>query len=495
MYKQAITFLLLASSLFSISQLQTKKYIRSVTNNSENEIAPFLSLDGSTLIYTRKRDMEEHWKTQISVFQGGKWQRPQSFDVLNQSLPQRLLGSYALNTDGSKVLFVSKKYGGIGTYDIWITKKSSGENWSTAENLAKPINTADEEINPIFSQDEKSIYFVRRSPGTENGVVYQSKMRTDVLWKTPVSLGFTGTFFAIRIAADNKTMYLSKKIGVETKIFVSRLEDRKWSEPIEITGFPKSTNSYFTSNITSTNLTISAKMDLTYDLYEVKIPEEHESTAITNLSIDIEAPHKVRIIKNNDSKFNVMSMDVKNLYLLNDDTYTISILFKDYFPIVNEVNLDKKGYSEQHLAPRPIRLESGAISVLDFYEADGSTIHESLFSNEINAIKNTAYSNPTKNFEITHFQNITINEAKSATHFTEVIDTLVSTDTLVATDGTIQLDNIETVKTRYSNDNTEATLKEIEKLCGILPNNVSLVIKKEELNNFPKPSGVYVTLN
>ena len=124
MYNRIITSLFLASSLIGLSQLKTKKYDRNGTNKSENEIAPFLSLDGKTLIYTRKRAMDENWKTQISVFENNKWQRPTPFALLNLLPDQRFLGSYALNTDATKVLFVSKRYGGVGSFDIWMAEKT-----------------------------------------------------------------------------------------------------------------------------------------------------------------------------------------------------------------------------------------------------------------------------------------------------------------------------------------------------------------------------------
>lgn len=485
MTKSIFTLFFLFTSLLSIAQLKTKKYERNITNNSENEIAPFLSLDGKTLIYTRKRDMEDHWKTQISTFKNGKWQRATSFDILNLFPEQRLLGSYALNKDASKVLFVSKKYGGVGLYDIWLTTKNKNGEWSTPENLAKPINSTEEEINPIFSQDEESIYFVRRAQGTDNGTVYQSKARNNVLWNKPVKLGFTGSFFAIRIAADNQTMYLSKIIkDGETEMYVSRRTNDKWSEPIQVKDFPKNSDKFFATNSKSTNLTISTKLELTYDLYQIQLPEEFTSTPVTNLTIAINEPHKVKITKENDPKFSILSNNVNELLLLNDDVYTISILFKDYYPIVNEVNLKGLGHSEKSIAPRPIELEVEKIAVLDFFTED-NTIHESLFRSEIDALKAFAYANPTKSFEVTYFQkDITIDSIQSETHFTEVIDTIA----------TCSKDTVATIRTRYSNDNSKTMIKELQNLCGILPNNLKIVGKTEDLDTFTKKAGVYVTL-
>lgn len=494
MYKRIITSLFLASSFLGLAQLKTKKYDRNVTNKSENEIAPFLSLDGKTLIYTRKRAMDENWKTQISVFENNKWQRPTPFDLLNLFPKQRFLGSYALNADATKVLFVSKKYGGIGSFDIWMSERKGTDNWSTPINVAKPINTLQEEINPIFSQDEKSIYFVRRAAGTENGTVYQSKKRGSSLWGEPVKLNFPGKYFAPRIAADNKTMYLSKVISEGViEMYVSRLINKSWSQPVKINDFPEESDKFFGNNISSTNLTISSKIDETYDLFQVKIPQEATSTAITNLSVLIDTHHKVKIKKKNDTRFSILSSDVKDVYLLNDDVYTISILFKDYLPIVNEIDLTGRGFSNQSLSPRPVKLETDATSLLDFYEDDNKTIHESLFKSEIEALKAFAYSTPDKKFEITYYQkDITIDSLKSETHHTEVIDTLTKVNIIMGDDSEITQDKVEKIRIRYSNDNSASVLAEIEKLCGNVPNNIQLTTTTQDVSSFKQPQGVFV---
>ena len=109
MKKHLITLLLLSFGLLGFSQLKTKKYIRNVTNNSENEIAPFLSLDGKTLIYTRKRAMDDQWKTQLSTFENGKWQRPTFFN-LGEKINEDWVYFCPYMSPDNNYFFFSKRY-------------------------------------------------------------------------------------------------------------------------------------------------------------------------------------------------------------------------------------------------------------------------------------------------------------------------------------------------------------------------------------------------
>ena len=59
MLKHFISHSLLFLSLFSLAQTEYKKYPRIMINNSENEIAPNLSMDGNTMVFYRKSTIEE----------------------------------------------------------------------------------------------------------------------------------------------------------------------------------------------------------------------------------------------------------------------------------------------------------------------------------------------------------------------------------------------------------------------------------------------------
>ena len=125
MLRNILGFSLLILMFNAFCQDSVKKLTRNVCNNSENEIAPFTSMDGNTLLYTRKRALDDGWKVQMSKKENGTWQRPKVIKILNELPKLRLLGSYSINGDGTKLLFVSKRYGGLGSFDIWSSNYSN----------------------------------------------------------------------------------------------------------------------------------------------------------------------------------------------------------------------------------------------------------------------------------------------------------------------------------------------------------------------------------
>ena len=53
-------------------------------------------------------------------------------------------GSANLSADGLELYFTSKRFGGLGSEDIWVTKrKTVNDPWAEPVNLGSPINTSD----------------------------------------------------------------------------------------------------------------------------------------------------------------------------------------------------------------------------------------------------------------------------------------------------------------------------------------------------------------
>src|SRR5690606_1893054 len=79
-----------------------------------------------------------------------------------------------VNSDGYEFnAFISKdesfllytKYnakGGLGSSDLYISKKDSEGNWQEAENLGEKINTVSMEYCPVYDQKTNTLYFTSR---------------------------------------------------------------------------------------------------------------------------------------------------------------------------------------------------------------------------------------------------------------------------------------------------------------------------------------------
>ena len=59
--------------------------------------------------------------------------------------------------DGSFVIFASDMPGGLGGYDLWMSRNTGG--WQPPINLGPEINSPGNEITPVLSEDQQTLYF------------------------------------------------------------------------------------------------------------------------------------------------------------------------------------------------------------------------------------------------------------------------------------------------------------------------------------------------
>lgn len=72
----------------------------------------------------------------------------------------------SISTDGLSLYFVSKRPGGFGDMDIWVTtRKTKNSPWYTPINLGPTVNSSGMENNPDISSDGSTLYFVSGRPG------------------------------------------------------------------------------------------------------------------------------------------------------------------------------------------------------------------------------------------------------------------------------------------------------------------------------------------
>ena len=66
-----------------------------------------------------------------------------------------------LSPDCSKLLFYSKRAGGAGQADVYMSRKDSRGDWGPAVSVGPSVNTAASEYNPSVSRDGQTLYFGR----------------------------------------------------------------------------------------------------------------------------------------------------------------------------------------------------------------------------------------------------------------------------------------------------------------------------------------------
>ena len=101
----------------------------------------------------------------------------------------------SLSADGVELYFNSFRPGGLGSADLWITRRATkSDPWGPAENLGPPINSAKHESAPSISSDGLELYFAfedPKPPGDDPVKLFYVSRRetTDAPWGEPVNLG------------------------------------------------------------------------------------------------------------------------------------------------------------------------------------------------------------------------------------------------------------------------------------------------------------------
>lgn len=132
------------------------KNIKSI-NSSDWESQPCVSYDGKELyfvkrnkhlgtsdIYVSKKDDEDNWMKPYILSSNINTDG-------NEMAP-------FIHHDGKTLYFSSDGHLGMGGYDLFVSRRDMNDVWSKAINLGYPLNTSDDEINIVISNDAKKAF-------------------------------------------------------------------------------------------------------------------------------------------------------------------------------------------------------------------------------------------------------------------------------------------------------------------------------------------------
>jgi len=168
--------------------------------------------------------------------------------IINSSSPE---WDPHISTDGLSLYFLSRRPGGLGSADIWVTtRKTKDDPWGTPVNLGSPINSPAFEGAPCTSADGLELYFVSDRPAHTWGldIWVAARKSKDEPWGVPVNLGPTVNSPAAEngpsISADSLSLYFSTHIwgpyrsgGMgEADIWVTtrKSKDEPWGAPVNL---------------------------------------------------------------------------------------------------------------------------------------------------------------------------------------------------------------------------------------------------------------------
>ncbi|MBX7126450.1 MAG: hypothetical protein K1X47_12220 [Cyclobacteriaceae bacterium] len=208
-----------------------------------NYWAPFVSLDGNTLIYCSDEGEDNAMALFYSTRDGVIWKEP---SLLPRSINVRLtfLKGYTLSPDGKTLYLTSMKSGGIGGYDILVSEWR-GNTWSEPANPGTPLNSAQHDSSPTISPDGTQMFFMRCGSmdfsKASDCRIFTARRTGNGRWSEPEELPSTintGNSQMPRICGDGETLIFSSDRFAPNKggmdLYLTRRSNGSWSQPLAL---------------------------------------------------------------------------------------------------------------------------------------------------------------------------------------------------------------------------------------------------------------------
>jgi len=122
--------------------------------NDADQYEPKVSADGLTMVFVRRRAgsnadlFEARWTP-------NGWSEAKAIEAINTEKDE--LGP-ELSRDGTSLYFYSDREGGLGGYDIWVSRFGDGK-WGTPTNPGESVNSGANEYGPALAADGRTLFF------------------------------------------------------------------------------------------------------------------------------------------------------------------------------------------------------------------------------------------------------------------------------------------------------------------------------------------------
>jgi len=181
-------------------------------NTPQNEAAHTLSSDGTLIIFTAcdRQFGKGSCDLYYSVKKENAWSRAKN---LGQNINSEAWDSQpSLAADGKTIYFSSKRDGGVGAADIYYSTLKD-RVWSAPLPVSDQINTKGNEMSPFIHADGRTLYFKSDfHPGMGSYDIFVSRKNGDE-WSKPENIGYPintpADDGALSISTDGLTAYYS----------------------------------------------------------------------------------------------------------------------------------------------------------------------------------------------------------------------------------------------------------------------------------------------
>ncbi|NOY99847.1 MAG: hypothetical protein GXP40_11730 [Chloroflexi bacterium] len=158
---------------------------------------------GSQMIFCTIRESSGGMALYEAVWQNDTWTDWHAWEEIDQDYQ---VGEMHITADGQELYFASKRPGGLGGFDLWVSPRT-GDTWGEPVNLGATVNTSGDENRPFVSADGAELWFDAASRAGKPGpAVYRALRQPDGSWgqAEEVISQFAGE---PNLSADGQTMY------------------------------------------------------------------------------------------------------------------------------------------------------------------------------------------------------------------------------------------------------------------------------------------------
>jgi outer membrane protein OmpA-like peptidoglycan-associated protein/tetratricopeptide (TPR) repeat protein len=397
-------------------------------NSIYPEYFPSLTIDGKELIYTRQVEFrnEDFYGAEKSILGGWMGSKPLSGDI---NTP-RNEGAQTISADGKLLVYTScDAPDGFGDCDLYyslLTRKG----WSQPYNIGDVVNSEFWESQPAIAPDVRSLFFASRRPGGFGGSdIYVSYRMPDGSWGEPLNMGpeintaldETSPF----IHADNQSLYFPSA-GLpgygKLDLFVVRKDSSgHWGKP-ENLGFPINTiedeatlcissdgiTAYYSSNRADSRGSLDIyTFTLREDVRPIKTLWVKGKVFDSKTNIGLPSSIELKDIKTNQ-RLSKIQTDEEGNYLVTlplGKDYAFNVNRKSYLMYSENFPFSTKTPDSTYLINIPLQpIDTGASIVLKniFFETGKYTLQQ-VSAAELDNLVDLLKENPSVNIQINGF--------------------------------------------------------------------------------------------
>lgn len=220
------------------------KNLGSAVNSKDQDFGPTITADGRTMYFVSRRSggkgQDDFWVTHSPDNDDTTWFSPTNLAQINEESAD---GAASIAADGQTIYFATNRLTTEkNDVNLWVATLE-GKDWKNVHEVGAPINTTKWESQPSISPDGKKLFFASNRGGKDVDI-YVSHQLADGRWTEPMNLGSKintkGYDASPFMAADGATLYFASdgRGGQGGKdIFLSEFKgpsDTDWTEPIAL---------------------------------------------------------------------------------------------------------------------------------------------------------------------------------------------------------------------------------------------------------------------